>query len=131
MSRTGYARDLLSMGIDGTVQLVASAYVLDETRRNLARKSPDAVPFFDLFLELDVIHVAHPSESLVREIALRVEPKDAAIVAGAIVAQCPVIATYDRRHLLAETEQIYRAWELHVETPRDIVQRLSHARDDG
>ncbi len=125
ISKSGYARDLIFLGIDGSVQLVASAYVLEETRRNLARKSPGAIEFFRMFLELGIVQLVDPPRSLVVQVAHRVEPKDAAIIAGAIAADCPVIATFDRRHLLAEADQILRDWAVHVEMPGAIIQRLS------
>src|SRR5690348_10644504 len=77
ISKSGYARDLIFMGFDGLVHLFASEYVFDETRRNLARKSPAPLEFFDMFLRLDIIQLANPSKSLVQRVALRVEPKDA------------------------------------------------------
>jgi predicted nucleic acid-binding protein len=116
--------------MDGWVQLVASTQVLDETRRDLARTSPGAVAFFEMFLKPEILESINPASSLVQHVAHQVEPKDAAIIAGAIASECPAIATFDRRHLLAEAESIHREWAIRVEMPGDILQRLSLLRGE-
>ncbi len=43
LSKTGYARDLLKLGVQTKVQLVISPFVLAEVERNLNAKSPNRV----------------------------------------------------------------------------------------
>lgn len=125
ISRSGYARDLVLMGVDRLVQLAVSSFVLAETRRNLARKSPGGVTAFDAFIALDFLLCTNPPDRLVREVAHLIESKDAAIVAGALTAHCHTLATFDRRHLLSEARRIEEQWGLHVQTPGELVQRLA------
>lgn len=113
------------MGIDGIVTVVVSTFVLVETRRNLARKSPSGVAVFDAFVAMDIFLRSNPPDQLVEEIALLIEPKDAAIVAGALAANCRMLVTFDHRHLLSEARQIEDLWGLHVETPGEFVKRFT------
>ena len=47
-SANGHARDLLNLAVDDLVTLVISQDVLDETKRNLQKKSPGKVPCLQL-----------------------------------------------------------------------------------
>jgi hypothetical protein len=64
-SRTGSARDLLAAGVRGQVSLILSPFVIDETRRNLSLKSPEALQFFERFLTRGVVHSVEPPSALV------------------------------------------------------------------
>ena len=44
LSKTGFARDLILVGAREELTLVLSAFVIEETRRNLATKAPHALP---------------------------------------------------------------------------------------
>ena len=52
-----------------------SALVVDETRRNLARKSPRALPFFEAFLTRGVVQSVEPPAPLVWQVAASITPK--------------------------------------------------------
>src|SRR5262245_38456359 len=84
ISARGTSRDLLEAGRRGDIRLVASQDVLDETERNLFRKRPDAIRTF--WEQRDRLEIVVPGRDLVVEVAQRIEPKDAPVVAGAIVA---------------------------------------------
>ncbi|HET9662518.1 MAG TPA: PIN domain-containing protein [Thermomicrobiales bacterium] len=128
LSRTGYARDLVLLGIEHPVELITSSYVLGETRRNLTKKSIRAIPDFEAFIALGIFAVRNPPSRLIHEVAELIEPKDAPIIAGALAARCGLIATFDRKHLLSEAEQIHRFWDLVVEKPGAIISRLDLQR---
>jgi len=124
LSRTGYARELVLLGIDHPVELVTSNYVLGETRRNLSEKAPLSMPDIDAFLTIGIFELSDPPSQLVLDVAEVIEPKDAAIVAGALAAKCGWIATFDRKHLLSEAVAIHRLWDLVVDEPEAIIPRL-------
>lgn len=96
----------------GEIVLYASLYARDEAERILRRKKPQALgAFWDLRGTLLVVDAA---DDLVAEVARVIEPKNAAIVAGAITAQADFLVTYDRRHILRQAALI---WQLHrIET---------------
>ena len=120
LSESGFARDLILAGVREDIFLVLSPFVIDETRRNLATKVPRAVPFFDTILSLELLHVVDPPAALVRHVATHIVLKDAPIVAGAIHAQAHFLATYDRKHLLAQAGLIHAKFALIVETPEAV-----------
>lgn len=66
----------------------------------------------------------------VERVALVVERKDAPIVAAAIVAGAPIVATYDRRHLLDRAELILAAFGVEVLTADEVLRRLA-VDDEG
>lgn len=120
LSSTGFARDLVAAAVHGRLNLWLSPFVLEETRRNLAAKTPGGLPFFLAFEQAGVVMVAHLPAALVQEVAKIVVIKDAPIVAGAIAAKAPFIASYDRKHLLGQASTIRTHFEITVTTP-DIV----------
>ena len=124
LSPTGSARELIVAGVFGRVSLVLSPFVVEETRRNLSRKAPPALPFFEAFLARGVVHVVDPPAALVRRVAEEIEPKDAPIVAGAVHAEVRFLATYDRKHLLAHAALIRVTFGIAVETPEAILASL-------
>jgi predicted nucleic acid-binding protein len=93
LSETGFARDLLVAGTRGELVVVLSAFVIEETRRNLAIKASSALPFFETFLALELVHVVDPPASLVRQVATDIALKDAPIVAAAIHAETQFLAS--------------------------------------
>ena len=68
-SKNGASREIVRLGIRGHVELWVSAYVLEEARRNLATKAPEAVPVFENLLQAAGFHEASPTAAQVREIA--------------------------------------------------------------
>jgi predicted nucleic acid-binding protein len=120
-SETGFARDLIVAGARGNLVLILSRYVIEETRRNLANKAPRALSYFDLFLAFGNVQLVDPPAPLVRQIAADIALKDAPIVAGAIHAEAKFLATYDRKHLLAQAALIQERFGITVETPEAIL----------
>src|SRR5215208_6632467 len=83
-SARGFARDLVLAGAGEQLTLWVSAFVLDETYRNLSNKAPAALPAFSLLRQTLLAHLSKPSKSLILRVARVVDIKDAPIVAGAI-----------------------------------------------
>jgi predicted nucleic acid-binding protein len=121
LSATGFARDLILAGARGELVLVLSAFVIEETRRNLGIKAPRAVPYFETFLALELAQVVNPPAALVQQVAADIALKDAPIVAGAVHATAKFLATYDRRHLLAQAALIQDRFGITVGTPEAVL----------
>jgi len=129
-SPSGYARDLLYAGSDGGADLIASPVVVDEARRNLLRKgTPVDISYLERLIRRGVLHLSGPEPEMVLAVARVVEFKDAPIVAGAIAAEAPMLATYDRRHLLSQADVIREAFGVEVLTPEDVLRRLADAAE--
>jgi predicted nucleic acid-binding protein len=122
ISPFGASRDLIvSTLVEGRFQLSVSSLVLQETSRNLAQKSPDALPYFDLLEQFLTPYQVFPSKELIESVAQNVELKDAPIVAGAVVADADFLATFDRRHLLVRADLIRDRFGVTVATPAEIL----------
>jgi predicted nucleic acid-binding protein len=123
-SRTGSARDLIVAAVLGHAALVLSPFVVDETRRNLTRKSPHALPFFETLLTRGWVRILEPPAALAKQVAMTIGVNDAEIVAGAAHAGAVFLATYDRRHLLSKRDEILETFGLIVVTPDEILASL-------
>lgn len=117
ISDRGSARDLLVRGVSNEFALVVSSLVLEETQRNLSRKAPRAVSFFEILLQNINAEVVDPSSELVMHRLKIVHPKDAPIVAASITAAVDFIASYDRKHLLTEAALIKSHFGIELVTP--------------
>jgi hypothetical protein len=108
-------------GTRGDLALILSRYVIEETRRNLANKAPRALSYFDLFLAFGHVQLVDPPAALVRQVARDIALKDAPIVAGAVYAAAQFLATYDRKHLLAQAAVIRDQFGITVGTPEAVL----------
>lgn len=120
-SARGYARDLLLAGLQGPLTLVISTLVLHETERNLTRKAPRALPAFEIFRALLAARIVDPPESLIHEVAMMIDPKDAPIVAAAIHGRATFLATYDRRHMLSHSDLVFGRYGVRIARPDAIL----------
>ncbi len=77
-----------------------SSFVLEETERNLAAKSPEDLQRFEDYKANIAFEIADPSSAEVWEAASYTELKDAPIVAAAKRAQVDFLVSHDRRHLV-------------------------------
>ena len=120
-SATGYARELVLLAADGQLQIILSEDVIQEIERNLARKASAALPAWSVLL--DVISpeiVPSPDIDMVRATARYTEPKDAPIIAAALVAGCDYVVTFDQKHLLLRPE-VAEESGLRIVTPEVVV----------
>lgn len=125
VSGSGFARDLILAGTRGQFEIVVNQFMVLETRRNLAKKAPQAIGFLEVFLSSEAVQSIEPPLSLVRQIAEIIMPKDAPIVAGAVHAEARFIATFDRKHLLTEAALIEERFGVVVQTPGVILSTFS------
>jgi predicted nucleic acid-binding protein len=127
-SVTGSAHDLLLAAIQGRVSLVLSPYVLTETERNILKRAPRAHPAFQRFRSALPYHLSQPTEPLISDTARIVVPKDAPVIAAARAAQATLVATYDRKDLLSNRQEILAAFGVTVATPEEILAGLDEKR---
>jgi predicted nucleic acid-binding protein len=124
MSPRGRARELLVLGIRGELRLMTSSLVLIETERNIAQKAPAALSAFTLLRQVIDPDLVEPSTVRIEQVSQFIHPKDAPIVAAAAVANADWLATYDRKHLLAQREIVSAQCDVSIATPDEILESL-------
>lgn len=125
-SNTGAAHEIVQLGIRGHVDLWVSAYVLEEARRNLTRKAPEALPAFENLLQAADFSEASPTLTHVRAAADYTELKDAPVVAAALRARAKYLTTHDTKHLVGNAT-VATTSGLLIVSPRDLLKAI---RDD-
>jgi predicted nucleic acid-binding protein len=125
-SATGPARRLILKGLEGSVTLVISDLVLEETKRNLAKNAPLALPSFTILADLFSPFITNPTKAEVRKAAQVVHLKDAAIVAAAAKGKAGYLATHDVKHLLSHAQAIADAYGITVIAPADLLNILAN-----
>jgi predicted nucleic acid-binding protein len=125
-SATGPARRLILKGLQGNVTLCISDLVLEETKRNLTKNAPSALPYFIIIADLLSPQAVHPTKAEVLRAATIVHLKDAPIVAGAAKAKAEYLATHDVKHLLTQAQAIARGYGITVLTPADMLHILTN-----
>jgi predicted nucleic acid-binding protein len=125
-SATGPARRLMLKGLDGSVAISLSDLVLQETKRNLQKNAPSALPSFNLLADLFSPFITNPTKADVRKAAQLVHLKDAPIVAAAAKGKADYLATHDMKHLLTQATAIERAYGISVLSPAEILHVLTN-----
>jgi predicted nucleic acid-binding protein len=93
----GAVRQLLALLIDAGHECWADGYVVEEARRNLLAKAPEAVQVLDAFLARMNLAAAHAVPETI-EASLAVPEKDRPVLAAAIRLRCDALVTGDRTH---------------------------------
>jgi putative PIN family toxin of toxin-antitoxin system len=129
-SRTGSARDLIRLALEGKVTLAISPMVLEEAERNLSQKAPAKVEFYKLLIEIVPFElVADLTKEELLEAASYTHLKDAPVVAAARKAQAEYLVTYDRKHLIDPPEVAEKSG-LTIVTPDVVVQAIRESDDN-
>ena len=117
----GAVRELLARLEAGGQVLCADAYVVEEARRNLVVKGPEALAAFEHLLGMLEIAGFHndPPPALV---AACVHEKDRPVVAAAVRLRCDVLLTGDRTHFGSLFGR--RLLGVTVHSPRSLAERL-------
>lgn len=94
----GNGRAMFLLAKKARAALISSRFAVEEAARNLKAKHPERIADLDqLVASLEVS--AEPGPSIVAAVATRsLPPKDAPILASAVVARSDVLVTGDRRH---------------------------------
>jgi predicted nucleic acid-binding protein len=125
-SATGPARRLLLKGLAGSITLVVSDLVLEETKRNLTKHAPSALPYFISIADLLSPQATNPTKAAVVKAAQIVHYKDAPIVAAAAKARAASLATHDVKHLVSHAQAIEAAYGITVLAPADLLHVLTN-----
>jgi predicted nucleic acid-binding protein len=125
-SAAGPARRLILKGMEGSVTLGISDLVLEETKRNLTKNAPSALPYFTILADLLSSFITNPTKAQVLKAAQIVHLKDAPIVAAAVKANAEYLATHDVKHLLSHAKAIADAYVITVLTPADLLSVLAN-----
>jgi predicted nucleic acid-binding protein len=125
-SKTGPARRLILKGLEGSIALALSDLVLEETKRNLTKNAPSALPYFAILADLFSPFITNPTKAQVLKAAQIVHLKDAPIVAAAVKAKADYLATHDVKHLLSHAKAIADAYVITVLTPADLLSVLAN-----
>ena len=123
LSKTGGSRAIIVLAEIGFIRLLVSAQVLEEAERNLRDKAPKALPFFQqLATALNWEIVPEPAKEAIAECARVIAPKDAPILAAAMVAQPARFVTLDARHL--DTPQARTFSGLTIQSPGEFIEEM-------
>jgi predicted nucleic acid-binding protein len=125
-SATGPARRLILKGLQESVTLCISDLVLEETKRNLKKNAPEALPAFTIIADLFALSVTRPTKAEVLKAAKIVHLKDAAIVAAAAKGKAEYLATHDVKHLLNHAKAIEQAYGITVLSPAELLSVLTN-----
>jgi predicted nucleic acid-binding protein len=125
-SATGPARRLILKGFQGSITLCMSDLVLEETKRNLTKNAPIALPYFTILADLFSPFITNPTKAEVLKAAQIVHLKDAPIVAAAAKATADYLATHDVKHLLNHAKAIERIYGITVLSPSDLLHVLTN-----
>jgi predicted nucleic acid-binding protein len=125
-SASGPARRLLLKGMEGSVTLAISDLVLEETKRNLTKNAPSALPYFAILADLFSPFIINPTKAQVLKAARIVHDKDAPIVAAAAKAKAEYLATHDVKHLLSHAQAIADVYGITVLAPAELVSILTN-----
>ncbi len=125
-SATGPARRLILKGLEGSVALAISDLVLEETKRNLTKNAPLALPYFTVLADLFSPFITNPTKVQVLKAAQIVHLKDAPIVAAAAKGNADYLATHDVKHLLSHAQAIADAYGITVIAPAELLSILTN-----
>lgn len=122
-SPTGASREIIRQAIRGNVTLIASELVLEETRKNLRAKAPEALVSLEQVLDIVPFELVQPTEQQVLQAASYTALKDAPIVAAAKRARVDYLVSLDRRHLVGVPEVAQRSG-LKIVLPEELLKEI-------
>lgn len=119
-SADGASFALLQLAEVGLIKGYVSVQVLEECRRNLAKKLPHAVPFFEKIVERCVsIATSPPDKASLSLVSNQAERKDVSILASAVDAEARFLVTFNvKDYWPADTTG------LEVLTPGELLPRI-------
>ena len=98
LSRRGASHAILILGEIGLLQVVLPEAAVEEVRRNLAAKLPEASPLFQEFLRAVAVRIYRPGPRNRERARSLADPKDIPIMAAAIGASARLLVTHNLRH---------------------------------
>ena len=129
-SQTGAAREIIRLAIRGEICLVVSQLVLEEARRNLQAKAPEAASHLEDLIQVVEFETVRPTREEVLAALAYTEPKDAPIVAAAEKARVDYLVSFDRRHLVSAPEVARRAG-LRIVLPETCLEEVREGGNES
>ena len=127
-SATGASREIIRRAIRGQIECVVSDLVLEEARRNLGAKAPEALPSLEAFRQSTAFETVRPRRKEIEKAMEYTAGKDAPVVAAARKANVDYLLSLDRRHLV-EAPEVHEGSGLAILLPGDFLQRLRERRE--
>lgn len=122
-SKSGGSSLILQLGEKRKLELVTSATVIEEVRRNAFKIGVSLASIERLAIKSKLFIIPAPTLKQVEKYETLVGQKDAHVVASAMSAKSNVITTLDRKHLLQESVK-QKVRGLEVLTPGELLQHL-------
>lgn len=122
ISETGAAHVLLQLGETDDIALTISELVLNETKRSIARKSPENLENAQKEIQKSGISILQdPShEEIQANLYLMDDPDDVPILLAASKARVDYLATHDHKHFLDDPKVAERAG-IKFGTPGEVL----------
>jgi predicted nucleic acid-binding protein len=98
LSRAGASHAILVLGEVGLFTLVVPEAALDEVRRNLGTKLPDALPLFETFLRAVAVRVHRLTDRDRARARPLADARDVPIMAAALGSGARFLVTHNVRH---------------------------------
>ena len=117
----GAVRELLTFLDKSGHECCVNSYVIEEARRNLVAKAPEAINVLDRLLSRMSTAKAQPSD-VALEASLPLPAKDRPVLAAAIRQGCAVLVTGDRTHFGALYGRTIHGIVIH--SPRSLAEAL-------
>lgn len=116
-SRSGASHAILVLGELGLLRLVLPEAAVEEVRRNLTAKLPEAAPLFEEFLRAVPGQIYRPTPRDCERARKLADPKDVLILAAAIGGEARILVTHNVRH--------FRSGEgVRVVRPRTLIEEV-------
>jgi predicted nucleic acid-binding protein len=117
----GAIQDLLTLLDRSGHQCRADAYVIEEARRNVLAKAPDAMPVLERVLSRVETPAVRRVDSAL-EASLPLPSKDRPVLAAAILDACDALVTGDRTHFGSLYGRTIHGVAIH--SPRSLAEAL-------
>lgn len=116
-SASGASHAILVLAEIGLLRTIIPYAVIDEVRRNLREKLPEALSAFDTFLKAPFVGLHRPGAAEIRKARPLSHPKDVPVMAAAMGSGAALLVTHNTRHFTStETLRVVR--------PRDLIEEV-------
>lgn len=132
LSPGGAPRKILLLSAKEVIHTVISQQVVEEVKRNLARKYPEFLDLFPLLIEEAQVEVVEdPDQEAIRRVLDYLPyPPDAVLLAAAQESQVDYFVTGDKGHFLSKPELEGRVG-FPILSPRDFLGAISQEASLG
>ena len=122
ISTSGAARALLELGEYEDIDLTINEFVVLETERSIAVKSPHSIPHLRSIIAKSIANIIRdPSPQEIREnLYLISDPNDIPIILSAIRSKADFLVTHDHKHFL-DDPKVAELSGLRIGTPGDAL----------